>query len=284
MESGALTGLMLIVKIGLGVSALSAIGLSLHVAVGIVPRNQAARVHALATTAALLAVLFAGARVALTSAELGGGLAFALDPQALSWAWSSHQNNVATLGVGLAASAGALWSRRRALATAGAIFVAFSFGFLGHTQALDTPGVAPWLLVVHVLVAGFWVAAPLTLWPTQSVGVDELALRLDRFGTFALMLIPVLFVIGIWLAWRLAGSFDTVLSTLYGQLLLAKLSLALLALGLGAFNKQIVGKLVKSNPARGRRWLKTTLAVDGLLFSGALLLVVLATTVTGPMG
>lgn len=284
MEGGALTGLMLAVKIGLGVSALLAIGLSLHVAVGIVPRNQAARVLALATTAALLAVLFAGARVALTSAELAGGLALALDPQSLGWAWSSHQSNVAMLGAGLATVTGALWSRRHALATAGALCIALSFGFLGHTQALDAPGVAPWVLVIHVLVAGFWVAAPLTLWPARSIGSEDLAARLDRFGALALVLIPVLFALGIWLAWRLAGGLEPMLSNLYGQLLIGKLSLAALALGLGALNKQIIGRLVQTDPARGLRWLRITLTADGLLFGGALLLVTLATTVTGPMG
>lgn len=284
MEGGALTGLMLTIKIGLGVSALSAIGLSLHVAIGIVPKSQAASVRMLAAAAAFFAVLFAGGRVLLTSAELGGGLDLALDPQSLAWAWSSHQNNLAAVGAGFSVIIATLWLRQSALSMVGALCIATSFAFLGHTQALDAPGVAPWTLALHVLIAGYWVAAPLTLWPAHSIGETELARRLDRFGAFALLLIPALFVVGGWLAWRLAGSFDTMLSTLYGQLLLAKLSLALLALGLGAFNKQIVGKLVKSNPARGRRWLKTTLAVDGLLFSGALLLVVLATTVTGPMG
>lgn len=283
MEADAFTGLMLALKLGLGASALVAIGLSLHVASGVVPRSEAVGLQRPLIVAALLAFLFGGLRMLLTSAEISGDLALALEPQSLTWAWSSHQSNLAALGGGALAVLLSPHIQPRLLACFAGIAFASSFAFLGHTRALETPGLAPWALALHVLIAGFWIAAPLALWPTRSMDDIDLARSLDRFGALALILIPVLFVLGVWLAWRLAGGFEPLLSRPYGQLLLAKFSLALVALGLGALNKQVVGTLVKSNPSRGKRWLKTTLTIDALLFSGALLLVTLATTATGPM-
>lgn len=282
MEGGTLIGLMLVLKLGLGASALIAIGLSLHIASGVVRRAQAIGLHRLATIAALLALLFGGFRMIVTSAELSGDLVLAFDPQSLAWAWSSHQGNLAALGGGALAVLIAPRVQPRALAGVGSVIIAASFAFLGHTQALEAPGLAPWALALHVLIAGFWVVAPLTLWPARSAEDDDLAVRLDRFGALALLLIPALFALGLWLAWRLSGGFEPLLSSLYGQLLMAKLSLALLALGLGALNKKMVAKLVTIDPMRGRHWLRMTLSLDGLLFAGALLLVTLATTISGP--
>lgn len=283
METGAFAGLMLVLKLGLGASALTAIGLSLHIASGVVPRAEAGGLQRLVIVAALMALLFGGLRMALTSAELSGDLALALDSRSLAWAWSSHQGSLAALGAGALAVLLSTRVQPRLLAGVAAIALACSFAFLGHTRALETPGLAPWALALHVLIASFWIAAPLTLWPTRSMDDMALARRLDRFGALALVSIPVLFVLGVWLAWRLAGGIEPLLSRPYGQLLSAKFSLALAALGLGALNKQVVGALVKRDPPRGKRWLKTTLTVDALLFGGALLLVTLATTVTGPM-
>lgn len=160
--------------------------------------------------------------------------------------------------------------------------LAAGFALTGHTQALEQPGLAPWAAGLHVLIAAFWIAAPITLWPRASLPDATVLARTERFSRLALFSIPVLFAIGLWLAVLLAGSVNALLTSSYGQLLAAKLVVAGAALGLGAYNKQVVTRELRDTPSRGRRALTTTLSFDALLFAGALILVGVATTLTGP--
>jgi putative copper resistance protein D len=124
--------------------------------------------------------------------------------------------------------------------------------------------------------------APITLWPSASLSDEIVLTRSGRFSRLALFIVPVLFAIGLWLAVVLAGSVNDLLSSAYGQLLIAKLVVAGAALGLGAYNKQIVTRKLSHTPADGRRALTATLSLDAVLFAGALIFVGLATTFTGP--
>jgi putative copper export protein len=91
-----------------------------------------------------------------------------------------------------------------------------------------------------------------------------------------------MFGLGLWLAWSLAGGPQGLFGSVYGRLLLFKLAVASLALGLGAINQRAVTRMIVANPARGRRWLATTLRADAILFTLAILIISAATTFTGP--
>jgi putative copper export protein len=177
-------------------------------------------------------------------------------------------------------SLGAATSRRILLGAGAAVSVG-GFALTGHTQALEPPGAMPLAAAAHALIAGFWVVAPLTLQPVRPLLTGELLGRLQRFSTIATIAIPLLVVLGLWLAWILAGGWDRLVGTAYGQLLLLKLAAALAALGIGAFNRQYVTALVGVHPDRGRRLLGRTLAIETVLFATAILAVSAATTLTG---
>ena len=100
--------------------------------------------------------------------------------------------------------------------------------------------------------------------------------RPDALGEF--FAVPVLILVGAWLAWTFAGGFRPLLSTAYGWLLMTKLGVALLAMSAGALNKQFITGLIQRAPARGRFWLSVTLAIEASLFFLAIALVTLATT------
>lgn len=170
----------------------------------------------------------------------------------------------------------------RILMGLGALAIAASFALTGHSQALEPPGLAPWALAAHALIAAFWFAAPITLWPKADLTDEVLLERNRRFSVLAVAFIPILFALGLWLLWRLAGGVEAAVSSLYGQLLIAKLSAASAALGLGAFNKFAVTAALQSSPERGRVMLARTLTLDAVLFVIALGLVGWATTMTGP--
>lgn len=282
MGADALAAPLFLVKIGLYASALIAGGLSLHAALGIVERPRLARTLAFAAAVAGLAIAFSGARLVLVNAQLGAGIGDAFNATNFGWTWAMQGPATMALAGGLLALLICLGVSSRTLMGLGALGIVASFALTGHSQALDTPGAAPWAVGVHVLIAAFWFAAPITLWPSPEIDDDALLARMDRFSAWAVIPIPILFVLGLWLAWRLAGGVEAVLSSLYGQLLLAKLSAASIALGIGAFNKYYVTKTLRTSPSRGRELLKRTLCLDALLFAAALGLVAWATTMTGP--
>lgn len=282
MDSDPLAPWLLAVKLGLYASALLAAGLGLHAGANIVDRGDQPRVLRSAALLGCTAVIFAALRLAIANVQLGGSLGSIIDAATLSWTWPTLAASSTAFALGGALSLAAWLSRKIALAALSALAFAAGFALTGHTQALGSPGLAPWGAGMHVLIAAFWIAAPITLWPHATLSDEIVLTRSERFSRLALILVPGLFVIGLWLALLLAGSVNALVSSLYGQLLLAKLVAAATALALGGYNKQIVARKLRAAPAEGRRALTLTLACDALLFASALVLVGVATTFTGP--
>jgi len=282
MEADPLAPALLAVKLGLYVSALLAAGLGLHASMQIVERGDRARALRSAAWFGGAALVFAMLRLMIANVQLGGSLNSIFDPATLSWTWPAlAPSSVAfALGAGLLFVAWLL--QRSALAGLASIALAAGFALTGHTQALEQPGLAPWAAGLHVLIAAFWIAAPITLWPRALLSDQIVLVRSERFSRLALFIIPPLFAFGLWLAVLLAGSVNAVLTSAYGQLLATKLAIAGAALGLGAYNKQIVTRKLREAPTEGRRALTTTLTFDAFLFASALILVGIATTFTGP--
>lgn len=271
-------------RLGLNLSALLAVGLGLHAGLGLLkPSIRRIWVPATAIAAASL-FAFAAGRLALLNAQIGGGLSDALNPRTLPFAWAALGDATIALAIGAAALLAGMLMRPNWLTSTGALAIAGSFALTGHTQSLDTPGIAPLAVALHVLIAGFWVVAPLTLHPAFDRDDKTLGARLKRFSRIAFLAIPALIVVGVWLAWKLAGGFDALLNSTYGWLLIAKLAAALAAMLAGALNKQFITGLVQRDPVRGRRWLSTTLTVEASLFCAAIVLISLATTTFPPIG
>ena len=268
---------LFIVRAGLNASALLGIGLALHAALGVGRVEKRAIIIAVA-----VAIMFAGARLAAVTVQLGDGFSALFDGTSLAFAWSAlGASTLSLVGGALVVAIGA-WRGVMMLSAAGALALAGSFALTGHTQDAAEFGLAPAAVAFHVLLAGFWVAAPLTLWPAGDVQDEELHRRLQRFSTIAVGAVPMLVVIGVWLAYLLAGGLAGLTGSAYGALLLVKLAAAVAALGLGAFNKQIVTRVVAVDAARGRKLLARTLAGEAALFSVAVLAVSAATTFVGP--
>lgn len=282
MGADAVAWPLFVVKMGLYVSALTAGGLSLHAALSVIEGVHRRSALTLAAWAAAFALICGVARLFLTNAQLAGGLSEALNVSTLAWAWAAHAPGVLALAGSLIVISATRWLPWPTLMIIGALFIAGSFALVGHTQALATPGLAPAALALHALIAAFWIAAPITLWPRAQLDDDALLARLQRFGFWALIAIPILFGLGVWLLLRLGSGFDAVLSSLYGRLLLAKLAIVTLALALGAANKFWVVEQVRRSPQQARGVLRATLTADAIIFLTALALVAWATTVTGP--
>jgi putative copper resistance protein D len=282
LQADPLIVLLLAAKLGLYASSLIGAGLGLHAALGIVEQDARRSVMQTAAGAAAAASAFAAARLLIVNAQLGGGIAEAFNGETIGWTWQALGVATIVLIAGTLGLAIAWVLRNAWIAAIGSIGMAASFALTGHSQAIETPGLVPWAAGLHVLIAAFWVVAPFTLWPRPTTPEAILAARLQRFSSLAIWVIPALFLLGIWLAWRLAGGIPALFSQTYGQLLVAKFFAVLIALGMGALNKLKLTRTIANGHAGGRGALKQTLLVELTVFAVALILVGLASTVTGP--
>ncbi|HWA21940.1 MAG TPA: CopD family protein [Caulobacterales bacterium] len=210
-----------------------------------------------------------------------GDDALAVDFSMLPLAWTALGASTAALWIGAGAVAVGLAAGWRAAFVLGALGIASGFGLTGHTQALENSGFAPAAAALHVLLAGFWIAAPLTLWPRPAIPDAALHARLERFSAIAVVAVPVLVVAGIWLAWTLAKGFSGLTGTAYGRLLLFKLGVVSVALGLGALNRQVITARILHDPDAGQRLLRLSLSGETIVFAAAILAVSAATTFVG---
>ncbi|WP_273145858.1 MULTISPECIES: CopD family protein [Oceanicaulis] len=228
---------------------------------------------------ALAAALCYAVLLLTTNAQLGGAWASALDPMTFAWIWPGRQAQVLVLSLGLVAAVAASLAKLRLLGLTAAVLIGVSFSLSGHAAGLEDGLSAQIGVAIHGLAASFWFIAPLLLWP-QGDGYDASVVR--RFSEAAVWIVSMVFAAGGYLVWRLAGGLAELFTTAYGQLLTAKLAVALVALALGAVNKHLVSRILAADLPRGRRLLQITLGADAVLFLSALALVTWVTTVSGP--
>lgn len=131
---------------------------------------------------------------------------------------------------------------------AAGVLLVGSLAYSGHGQTGLAPG---WHLladIVHLLIAAVW---PMGLLPfaivllrlrrpsADSQWADTARLT-QRFSTISLIAVALIAVSGIVNAWCLLGSFNELVSTQYGQVLLLKISLFVLILIFAAINRLIL--------------------------------------------
>lgn len=259
-------------------SGLAIVGLCLHRALGLV---RAPRSPELMCMLALLLSIWA-LRLPMIHARPAGGFEAAFDLVPFSWTWDAYRSwSLAMLGAALLI-VGAGWRRQARLWVAPALLLGGAYALVGHAAALEVAKPLSALVVVHVLAAGFWMLAPVVLWPRARMDSSVLASRVDLFGRIAFWSVPTLFATGGWLAWRLLGDVGALLDSRYGRLLLTKVLVVPAALALGGVNRRFVARRPRDVPARGRILLRRTLAADFVLLPTAVLAVSAATTVKEP--
>ncbi|CAM3664334.1 copper resistance D family protein [Litorimonas haliclonae] len=277
-----LTALALIAKLMLYIGALVSIGILSHFCLGIQQKLKRLRTF--------VAVLILGAilKLIIANGQLAGSLSQAFNQQTFGWVWQSNgtQFLVFVGGAGLAILSSFIKpSDLRKITTAfSIILLSAGFAASGHTQAAENMPFLPLWVIPHILIAGYWLYAPFSLWPADTLSDRDLILRTERFSHFAIWAVPFLFVTGLYLLWRLNGNLLDIGSTLYERFLMVKLVAALILLGAGAFNKFRIGILLQQSPLVGRAALRKSLGLEAVLFLFVLLCVLWATTVTGPNG
>jgi putative copper export protein len=269
-------GLAILLKAAFYAGSLTAVGIGVHIAIGMPLPSRSLRIAALALGLAL------ALRLLSLNAEIAGGWGQVLDTSMFNWVWPSVRAQVIALSLGLIGLCAASMTRPRIFAGVGAIAVAAGFGLAGHTQVLEGAGLAYVAVGVHVLIAGFWVLAPIVLWPRVGIEINSLTWRMERFSRVAVWAVPIMIALGLWLAVEIAGSIINVFQTPYGRLLLLKLGVASLALSIGALNKVYVTARLKTGGLQAFNALRLALMADVVLFTVAIFAIAAATTVFGP--
>ncbi len=280
MADDPLTPWVFAFKLLLNGAVLLAIGLAVAKTTGVIAADDRQGWRPAALWLAGSVVVLAGVKLFLGLVQLNSGVDGALAADLIAMLWRFQGVGVSIL------MAGALITGLggRTLPALGAALMAASYGLGGHSHGLTEPGLAPAIAGIHVLIAAFWITAPLVLWPRKAVSNSRLSARLERFGVLARWAVPLLFVGGGWLAWRLVGSVEALVGSTYGQLLLVKLAAATMALALGALNTLLVARAMTADEGRGRHILRVTLGLDAILFSVALAMISAATSFVGPPG
>ncbi|MCB9971813.1 MAG: CopD family protein [Hyphomonas sp.] len=264
-------------KILLYGASLAAIGAALHGALGLHTNRRAY------TWLAALVAATALIRLLILNAQMGGSLDAALSLDQFGWTWAGGGRPALALFAGAVLLFAASIAKGRILPMLAAVSISAGFGLTGHTAGLEAPGLAPWVVAVHVLIAGFWLAAPVTLWPAPAMNDRDVLARAESFSRVARFIVPLLFVSGVYLFWRINGDLTSALSSGYGRLLTAKFLAALLILGLGALNMTRVTHQLATDAVSGRANLRATLRVDAVLFVLILGIIAAATTISGPV-
>ncbi|AXE64136.1 CopD family protein [Hyphomonas sp. NPDC076900] len=257
-------------------ASLAAIGAALHGALGLHTNRRAY------TWLAAMVAATALIRLLILNAQMGGSLGAALSLDQFGWTWAGGGRPALALFAGAVLLFAASMAKGRILPMLAAVSISAGFGLTGHTAGLEAPGLAPWVVAVHVLIAGFWLAAPVTLWPAPALTDRDVLARAESFSRVARFIVPLLFVSGVYLFWRINGDLTSALSSGYGRLITTKFLAALLILGLGALNMTRVTHQLAAEPAEGRATLQTTLRLDAILFTLILGMIAAATTISGP--
>jgi putative copper export protein len=275
-----LTALTLLAKFSLYLGALFSIGGQIHSALDIYYKK---RILYFALSAVIVG---ASLKLGLANAQLGGELSAFFKSDTFNWVWQSNGAQFLAFLIGALSGLFSAWIKHKLSRYIGiaisVLCLSAGFALSGHTQSVEDAPLLPFWVVPHILIAGFWVLAPISLWPHASISNHDVMVKTERFSRLAVWMIPILFVTGIYLLWRLNPQISDIWTTFYGQLLFAKFSIALGLLGLGALNKLHVTRLLKIVPEKGRAALRRTLTIEAILFLAVILIILLATTLTGP--
>ena len=232
-------------------------------------------------------VISAGLLVSVAG-NLGGEVWSILDPTIFSIAIYSkggHAAGLAFFGFALIIVARRYeFSAVPLLLSVGVLLVLTSFIWTGHAQKVGP--IAQAVLSLHLVAIAFWLGSFLPLRRMCSSPESENLYKIaERFGTHAIFYICLLLISGLIFAYILIGDLSLLLSTVYGNVFLMKITLVSALLGVGAVNKFRLVPSMKLEPSIGAQRLRKSIQIEMVIallilsFSGFL-----TTSTTLPMG
>jgi copper transport protein len=129
---------------------------------------------------------------------------------------------------------------RRVLATAAVAVAVWSPAWVGHTRAFEPVSLLVVTDALHLSAGAIWlgglVGLALTLPAIRGRRRDAVTV-VARFSTVAAGVLALLAASGFVMGWRIIGSWDGLFGTTYGRLLMVKVGIALVVVGIAAWNR-----------------------------------------------
>lgn len=190
---------------------------------------------------AVLALVAAVLGYMLRGAALTGDVDGMLDPEILALLWQTPAGDALAwrlCGISLLLLGACVRPYGHWCSLLGGVLALWSFTQVGHVASAER-WLLQGLLWLHLLGVSFWlgVLSPLHQLARDPGQLSNAAQLGHRFGQCASFIVPALIVVGGCMAWLLVGSFELLLSSAYGQVLLIKVLLVGSTLLLAAANK-----------------------------------------------
>jgi copper transport protein len=204
------------------------------------PPETVARVRTMQWLATGVAVGAAALVVPLSgSYQQGLGMEGLTDPAAYDLSLVGDDVLVLSLqAVGLFSAL--LLRDRRVLATAVVAVAVWSPAWVGHTRAFEPVSLLVVTDALHLSAGAIWlgglVGLALTLPAIRGRRRDAVTV-VARFSTVAAGVLALLAASGFVMGWRIIGSWDGLFGTTYGRLLMVKVGIALVVVGIAAWNR-----------------------------------------------
>jgi putative copper resistance protein D len=267
-----------------------ALYLGVMTAAGTVMATMMFRLKHTGGLAAAFAVLGLGATLlafSLRGANLTGDVSGMTDPEMLGLLWSTPVGTALLLrlfGLGLLIVGLFMGRVGQGVSVLGGAIAIWSFGHIGHVSGRETT-LLDIALMLHLLAVALWIGVltPLKRLAASSDTYDLAADVGHRFGVVASVTVPVLIIVGGYMAYHLVGSLPTLIGTGYGQALIIKVLLLGGLLGLAAANKlRFIPALRSGDPAAASH-LSKSISVEWLVILAVLgMTAVLTTNLTLP--
>ncbi|MEO6186657.1 MAG: CopD family protein [Steroidobacteraceae bacterium] len=241
-----------------------------------------------ARVAVIWALMLVPAQFLLEAARMSGRLAGLVDLDLQAFALSTPMGRVMAVRIlGLAIVAMALQVRGRLkmmAAVAGVLLVSASFAMVGHTTMDPLRWLVGPAIVLHVLIVAFWFGS---LRPLIQVVKGESGQVpgnvVARFSRLAAITVPLAFLAGLLIAFRLLPDWHAI-SSPYGLALLGKVLAFGVLMGLAALNKWRLGPALSTGGATAASNFCSAVAIEWLIIVVVLLGTAALTTFLSPAG
>ena len=165
----------------------------------------------------------------------------------------------------------------------GSLMILSSFTIYGHSTTAGF--LSQLLLFIHLIAIAYWLGSLLPFrWMCLSNDRENLTLIALKFGRLAITYISTLLITGFGFAYILLGDLSALISTDYGNVLLAKITSVLILLSFGALNKFRFVPSIERGSTAGIRRLR--IAINAEIFLAITILVissVLTTSINLPV-
>ena len=248
--------------------------------VRVVFRRATRRVHgpisAQASVLALLGLLAAGLGFLLQGAMLAGDASGMVDPEMLGLLWHTPVGTQLLLvGAGLVLVLGGLRVPEPGLwiSVAGCLVALLSFTRTGHVAGTASFWLEL-LLLLHLACIAFWIGilSPLRTLAGEAGGFADAATLGHHFGRIASVTVPVLLAAGLVMAWRLVGGLAALVTTVYGLMLLGKVTAVAVLLAAAAANRLRFVPAIRRGDKNAASFLRRSIALEWIAVCATLLI------------